>query len=427
MTSCQKAARPLTRCLQNTQPLYLSTRSTRSFSSTPPASADVEEVKQKSPPAGLDPETVIFPREERKLIRHGIMPVGSRRRRAAIKTSANIPFEQLPYQTFQEARKVLQADRAEKLELIAKERVRIANLVAQDPAVSGGELNKKNRLDSMRRHLEWLKIQADINDPMVKKRFEDGQGDMDKPIYRFLADRKWREYKRPLIVQRINQLAVVPDVLPHFEPTAEVQLAFRRRNVQPGEYVDSRVSEFPARLKVQVFDKGERLVSVVVVDSDVPNVENDHFNTRCHYLAANIPISPTQDSLPLSKADSTSQLVLPWLPPFAQKGSPYHRYSVWVLEQKPGQTLDPVALKEKAQRDRFSLRSFVDRYGVKPIGIGLFRSQWDEGTKGVMQRANIEGWDIEFKRKRIPALKPKQKPRGWEARHASDKYKSLRR
>jgi large subunit ribosomal protein L35 len=176
MTSCQKAARPLTRCLQNTQPFYLSARSTRPFSSTSPASAEVEEVKQKSPPVGLDPETVVLPREERKLMRHGIMPVGSRRRRAAIKTSANIPFEQLPYQTFQEARKVLQADRAEKLELIAKERVRIANLVAQDPAVSGGELNKKNRLDSMRRHLEWLKIQADINDPMVKKRFEDGQG-----------------------------------------------------------------------------------------------------------------------------------------------------------------------------------------------------------------------------------------------------------
>ncbi|KAM3087266.1 mitochondrial 54S ribosomal protein YmL35 [Clarireedia jacksonii] len=175
MTSCQKAARPLTRCLQNTQSLYLPPRSIRSFSSTTPASAEAA-VKQKSPPAGLDPETVVFPREERKLMRHGIMPVGSRRRRAALKTSANIPFEQLPYQTFQEARKILQADRAEKLELIAKERVRIANLMAQDPAISGGELNKQNRLDSMRRHLEWLKIQADINDPLVKKRFEDGQG-----------------------------------------------------------------------------------------------------------------------------------------------------------------------------------------------------------------------------------------------------------
>ncbi|KAB8296193.1 hypothetical protein EYC80_008976 [Monilinia laxa] len=424
MPPCQKAVRPLARCLQNTQSLYLSARSIRLFTSSTTFNAEV--AAQEALPSGLDPETVVRPENERKLMRQGIMPIGSRRRRAALKNSANVPFEQLPYQCFQEARKVLQADREEKLEMIAKERLRIKNLEAQDVSISGGERQKQTRLDSMRRHLEWLKIQADINDPLIKKRFEDGEGDMNKPIYRFLADRKWREYQRKVIVQRIEQFSIVPDLLPHFEPTAEVRLAFQSRNVQPGDYVDSRVSEFPARLKVQVFDKGERLVTVAVVDADVPNVENDNFNTRCHYLATNIPISPIKDSLPLSKADK-SQLVLPWLPPFAQKGSPYHRYSIFVLEQKPGQTLDVAALKELYQRDRFSLRSFKDRHDVKPIGLGIFRSEWDEGTKEVMQRAGIEGWDIEFKRTRIPALKPKQKARGWEARHASDKYKSLRR
>lgn len=104
------------------------------------------------------------------------MPIGSRRRRAALKSSANIPFEQLPYQCFQEARKVLQADREEKLEMIAKERLRIKRLEAQDASISGGESQKQTRLDSLRRHLEYLKIQADINDPLIKKRFEDGEG-----------------------------------------------------------------------------------------------------------------------------------------------------------------------------------------------------------------------------------------------------------
>jgi len=52
---------------------------------------------------------------------------------------------------------------------------------------------------------------------------------------------------------------------------------------------------------------------------------------------------------------------------------------------------------------------------------------WDEGTAGVMERAGIEGADIEFKRKKVIPLKPKQKARGWEARHASAKYLSLRR
>lgn len=248
---------------------------------------------------------------------------------------------------------------------------------------------------------------------------------MSKPIYRYLADKKWRSYQRKIIVQRIEQLSIVPDVLPHFEPTADVRLAFRRRNVQPGEFIDSRVSEVAPRLNVQVFDAGERLATVVVIDSDVPLVDRDNFGSRCHFLAANIPLSPTDDSLPLSKV-TVDKLVHPWLPPSAQKGSPYHRYSVFVLQQRPHQVLDVSKLKE-IQRDAFKLRTFVMEKKLEPIGLSIFRSIWDEGTAGVMQRAGIEGADIEFKRKKVVALKPKQKARGWEARHASDKYKPLRR
>lgn len=175
MPPCQKAVRPLARCLQNTSSLYLSARSIRTFTSSTTFNAEAA-AQEAAAPSGLDPETVVRPENERKLMRQGIMPIGSRRRRAALKSSANIPFEQLPYQCFQEARKVLQADREEKLEMIAKERLRIKRLEAQDASISGGESQKQTRLDSLRRHLEYLKIQADINDPLIKKRFEDGEG-----------------------------------------------------------------------------------------------------------------------------------------------------------------------------------------------------------------------------------------------------------
>ena len=250
---------------------------------------------------------------------------------------------------------------------------------------------------------------------------------MNKPIYRYLADQKWRKFQRLIIMQRINQLGLVPDILPQFEPTAEVRVAFSTRNVHPGDFVDSRVSEKPAKLKVQVFDKGERLVSVIVLDSDVPNADSDNFATRCHYFAVNIPLSPTQTSIPLSQA-TESQLVLPWLPPFAQKGSPYHRYSIFVLEQSLERDVDVRQMREYCtSRNQFSIRGIINKFQIQPIGVGVFRSEWDEGTAGVMSRAGIEGADVEFKRRKIAALKPKQKARGWEARHASAKYDSLRK
>ncbi len=103
-------------------------------------------------------------------------PIGSRRRRVALQETSGIPFEQLPYQCFQEARKILIADREEKLKQIEADRARIIRLRDSDPALSGGEARKKQRLKDLVDKLEYLKILADVNDPLVKRRFEDGLG-----------------------------------------------------------------------------------------------------------------------------------------------------------------------------------------------------------------------------------------------------------
>lgn len=125
----------------------------------------------------LDPNTTTAHWAERKLVRMGTPPIGSRRRRAAIRSSQNLPFDQLPYQCFQEARKVLQEDRQEKIAAIQKEAVKIKRL-EETPVeqVVGGERRKNMRLASLRAQLQKYKILADINDPVVKRRFEDGLG-----------------------------------------------------------------------------------------------------------------------------------------------------------------------------------------------------------------------------------------------------------
>jgi large subunit ribosomal protein L35 len=136
------------------------------------ADATTKESFRRNP----DPQLVSSRRLERRLVRTNNPPIGSRRRRIALQDTSGIPFEQLPYQCFQEARKILIADREEKLKQIETDRARIVRLRESDPALSGGEARKQQRLRSLMDKLEHLKILADINDPLVKRRFEDGLG-----------------------------------------------------------------------------------------------------------------------------------------------------------------------------------------------------------------------------------------------------------
>ncbi|KAI0403393.1 ribosomal protein YmL35 [Xylaria palmicola] len=451
MSSCQRVARPLIQSIHQHGLLFhtsaalarpfsttaarhdevsptadSATTTTTTTSNATPAAAEVAP-KSRVRDLLLDPNTTTAHWAERKLMRTGTPPVGSRRRRAALRTSQNLPFEQLPYQCFQEARQILQEDRQEKLQALALELAKIKRL-EDTPAdqVPGGQRKKDLRLQSLRKYVEELKILVDINDPVVKRRFEDGLGDMDKPIYRHLAEKKWRGLPYRVINQRIEQLHIVPDVLPKFDPVADVQLYFRRKKVESGEILDSLVTEVSPRLKVQVFNPGKRLVSVAVVDLDVPNAQTDSFDRRCHYLAANIPIAPNESSLPLGKVNKETQLAVPWLPAFSQMGAPYHRLAVFVLEQKDGATLDVAKLRELySRRTGFSLKSFQDKFPLKAVGLNIFRTVWDENTAGVMARAEIPGADIQFKHKRVYSLKGPRKARGWEAKHSKPKYRGL--
>jgi large subunit ribosomal protein L35 len=236
---------------------------------------------------------------------------------------------------------------------------------------------------------------------------------MNKPIYRYLADKKWREYRRLILIQRITQMKVIPDVLAHIDPVVDTKLFFDGRQVQPGDFVDSAVSATPPRLTIQPFESGQKLVTIAVVDPDVPNWETDGFDYQCHFLAVNVPLSPTSIRVALGELSADSQVILPWLPPHAQKGSPYHRLAIFVMEQKDQKPLDYGKVAAKAQREDFRLRALETRHQLKPIGVHLFRTKWDEHMAEVMQEAGIHGWDIEFKRKRLEPLpyKPKNPAR----------------
>lgn len=363
--------------------------------------------------------------------------IGSRRRRAAIQSTSDIPFTQLPYQCFQEALKVLGEDRAEKVVQIQDQRGRIARLTEKLDAAQQEGANKttldqlKRSLQASKKHLEYLKVQADINDPLVKRRFEDGLGkntswrqplarrkrmidestlgDMNKPVYRHLAEQKWRSYERKIVMQRIQQMNVVPDVLPKVDPTIQVRLSFGTKRLAHGVVVPSKTSEAPPTIHIQPFESGEQTVTVLVLDSDIPNTETDAFDYRLHALVTNIPITPTSGTVSLAELAGDSRSAFAWLPPTAQKGAPWHRLSVWVFAHPANKQLDVPSIQARYTRDTFNLRSFRDKYLLRPIGVTMFRSKWDEDTKAVMERHEVKGADVEFKKKSIEPMRYKKK------------------
>ncbi len=206
LTTCLRCVRQLSIANGTSRRLFSTSASNREelqtlSSDVPPPPSAPESVAQASSNTNasqvpeymqkwgnLDPQMVENKKQERRLVRRDhVQPIGSRRRRAALRRSTlqqavEVPFDQMPYQCFQEARKVLQEDRREKLREIETQQLRIRNLTEQDPSISGSAFSKEARLRSMRHHLNDLIIQADINDPLVKRKFEDGQGKLNETL-----------------------------------------------------------------------------------------------------------------------------------------------------------------------------------------------------------------------------------------------------
>ena len=270
-----------------------------------------------------------------------------------------------------------------------------------------GEQQKEVQLRSMQHHLQHLKILADINDPNVKRRFEDGKGDMNKPIYRHLAERKWREYRRLIQEQRMTQMNLVPDVIPACDTVVDVSMAFGHHQISPGDFVNSKTSETPLRLNIQSFERSERLLTIAVVDPDHPNLETDSFDSKCHFLATNIPVDPLNTRIQLSDL-ADEHIMLPWLPPTAQKGSPYHRLAVIIFQNKNNVPVDREVAMKRTSRET-NMRSLMTRHMLTPIAATLFRIKWDENMAEVMARHEVEGADVELRRRKVEPLPYKRR------------------
>lgn len=260
-----------------------------------------------------------------------------------------------------------------------------------DHAQNAPEVNQAE-VERLQEKVKILEVQSEINLPSVRWKARNGMADMTKPVYRHLVEQRWREEGAlDLLMERIYQMHVVPDLLPSLQPSLDLRVNFsepppasvylrthtkrKYQKVEPGIFLLPEQTRRPPMLYTTVFHTDPRLYTLLMVDLDVPDPENQSYQTYLHLLQPNISLSATSPS-PISLTSAHT----PYIPPHPQKGTPYHRYAILLLPQS--NLTEPIDVPSISNADRlgFDFRKFSAQYGLDGSnggGAHMWREIWN--------------------------------------------------
>ncbi|OAX42584.1 PEBP-like protein [Rhizopogon vinicolor AM-OR11-026] len=250
-------------------------------------------------------------------------------------------------------------------------------------------------LQALEEKLRILEVQSEINFPQVRWKCANGMADMSRAVDRHLVEQRWRkEGALDLLMERIHQMKVVPDVLPDVHPSLDLRVTFPKvtsktgsqvavlkaiyEHVEPGVFLLPEQTIEPPKLFTTVFHPEERLYTLLMIDPDFPDEVNQTFQTYLHWLQPNIPLSSLSSS-PVPNLNTHTT----YIPPHPQRGTTYHRYTILLLPQQSRISIPMVA---KDKRTGFAVRAFMEQYGLDGSaggGAHMWREVWSEGVPAV--------------------------------------------
>ncbi|KAJ3851842.1 phosphatidylethanolamine-binding protein [Lentinula lateritia] len=298
-------------------------------------------------------------------------------------------------------------------------------------------------LESLRKKYQILSVQSQINMPSVRWTVNNAQLDPWNPAHLHLAEQRWRgQGALDLLMERIHQMHVVPDLLPGVHPSLDLHVTvpyplnkqFKRSmksggksivGVEPGSFLSPTQTARAPGLWAHAWHSDVRLYTMVMLDPDVPNEETRTFTTYLHWMKPNIPVSAVAEPRAFISPSLLNSHTT-YVPPHPQQGTPYHRYTILLLPQPPktvyslnteakffkdlakhnaeqhttSQWLD-IPVVPDSQRRGFNLRQFIREWENNAVvvggGVHMFRELWDETVSGVFEVSVAEGRENEEK------------------------------
>ncbi|KIK67118.1 hypothetical protein GYMLUDRAFT_851474 [Collybiopsis luxurians FD-317 M1] len=210
--------------------------------------------------------------------------------------------------------------------------------------------NTLSHLETLRKKHHIVSVQSQINLPSTRWTVANAQFDPTIPAHRHLAEQRWRgEGALDLLMERLHQMHIIPDLLPGIHPSLDLHVTvpyplhkqFKRSvksggkstlGVEPGSFLSPTQTARAPGLWAHCWHLDVRLYTMVMLDPDVPDEENQSFTTYLHWMKPNIPISALtlpRGHIPFSLLNSHTA----YIPPHPQQGTPYHRYTILLLPQ----------------------------------------------------------------------------------------------
>ncbi|THH30397.1 hypothetical protein EUX98_g3788 [Antrodiella citrinella] len=256
---------------------------------------------------------------------------------------------------------------------------------------------KVEEVARLREKVGILEVQSEINLPSVRWKARNGLADMSKKVYRHLVEQRWREDGAlDLLMERIHQMNVVPDMLPALHPSFDLRINFpepppedirlrtrvkrKYQKVEPGVYLLPEQTRKHPQVYTTVFHTESRLYTMVMVDLDVPDYENETFQGYLHWLQPNISLSSSSTTFEVRSHTK-------YIPPHPQKGTPYHRYVIILAPQADNLPIEVPKISDE-ERLGFNYREFAETYGLDASKGGaahMWREVWDETVSKLYQ------------------------------------------
>ncbi|KAK6909149.1 hypothetical protein I203_103164 [Kwoniella mangroviensis CBS 8507] len=247
------------------------------------------------------------------------------------------------------------------------------------------KLDANNPDPDLLQRIDQLEVEAYSNDPAIRRSFREtgGKGQMGQMIFRWLSEEKWKKQGGlDLLMQRLLQMNVVPDLLPTLPPTSPLTITLNQV-IEPGSIQLSSLFSNPPIIHSQLFHhpslptttqpNPEALHTLLVIDPDSPSHETHSFQQRVHFLKRDIPLSVLSGEVNLADT-AVGKEVLGWESPAPEQGTPNHRYVFLLFRQTQSQSFSSVS-----SRENVDLREYLSENNLVVddlVGINMFRSKW---------------------------------------------------